>query len=255
VIEHSRLGGGVDGVERAGRHVGGAAGADVHDGAPPALHHAGEHGVRHPRGGLHVDPHHVPRQRLVQLVEVARVRVARAGVVHEHADVEVPDVLPERTHPRGEPVGGEVQDEGAYLSAGVPGSDVGRGGGEPVGAAADEDEPEPGPGQAGGQRAADPVRGAGDDRPRAVAAAQRPRRAEERRVQPQREARRGARGHEQPQRRERQRPRGLGMRAGHGHGDRHGLSTARERRGCAGATLLLGAGARFACDRGGWPQI
>jgi hypothetical protein len=207
IEENSRLGGSIDGVEWVAWQDGGGAGAHVDDGAPPALHHAREHGVRHPRDGLDVEPYQVAQERLVHLVEVARVWVARAGVVHEHAHVEPPDELPERAHPCGETIGREVQHEGADLGARVPLLDLGRDGGEPLGAAAHEDEPKAGRGEAERERAADPVRGARDDGPRAVAAAQRPRGAEERRVQPQREARRGARCQEEPQRRERrQRP-------------------------------------------------
>jgi hypothetical protein len=231
--DYSRLGGDVDGVQRVRRHDGGGAGAHVHDGSPPALQHAGEHGVRHPCDRLDVEPDQPLRQRLVHLVEVARVRVRRADVIHEHADVEAPEELPERAHPRGEVVVGEVDDEGADLGPRALGLELGRDGGELVRVPADEDDPEAGRGEAEGERAADAVRGARDDGPRAVAAAQRPRGAEERRVQPQREARRSARGHEEPQRRERQRPRGLGLsiRAGRhgrpGDGSRGGRGFAR----------------------------
>jgi len=161
-------------------------------------------------------------------VEVARVRVARAGVVHEHADVKFPQELPERVHLRGEAVAGEVEHEGAHLGAGVPGLHLGRHGGQLVGAAAHKDEAEVRRGQAERQRAADAVGGARHDGPRAVPPAQRPRGPQERRVQPQRQARRGARAQQEPQRRERrcQRPRG-GLRvvraprrcSGHGNDD------------------------------------
>ena len=187
--------------------------------------------MRHPRDGLDVEPYQAPRQRLVHLVEVARVRVRPADVVHEHAHVESPEELPERVHLRGDVVGVEVEDEGADLRAGAPGLEVGRDGVELVGAPAHEDDPEVGRGEAERERAADAVRGARDDGPGAVPAAQWLRRAEERRVQPQREARRGARRHHEPQRCERQRPRGLRVHAGHGrHSAQQGAPRAR---GCA----------------------
>ncbi|KAB8095825.1 hypothetical protein EE612_024041, partial [Oryza sativa] len=116
---NSRLGGGVDAVERVGRQDGGGAGADVDDGAALALHHAWEHGVGDPGERLDVEADEVAHQLLVHLVEVARVRVRHAGAVDEHADVEPADGVPERGHLGGEALGGEVEHEGADLGPGV----------------------------------------------------------------------------------------------------------------------------------------
>ncbi|PWZ37327.1 hypothetical protein Zm00014a_025507 [Zea mays] len=150
----------------------------------------------HPRDGVDVEPHQVAHERLVHYF--ASERVARAGAVHEHVDVKLPEELPERVGLGGEAVAGEVEHEGADLDAGAPGPGLGRHGGELVGDAAPEDEPEARRGQAERERAADAVSGARDDCPRAVAAAQRPRGSLERRVQPQRQAGRGVRGQQEP---------------------------------------------------------
>ena len=221
---NSRFGGGVDGVHRIRWHDGGGAGADVDDGAALPLDHAGEHGVGDPRDALDVDTDQAAHQLLVHLVEVARVRVGQPGVVDEHAHVEAPDGLLERLHARGELLGGEVEHEGAHLGdLGVLGLDLGGHGGQLLRVAADEDEPEPGGGEAERDGAADAVGGAGDDGPGAVAAAEGLAGAEERGVDPEREADGGADGHEEAHGGQRQRPGRLraeeldvGARAGHG---------------------------------------
>jgi hypothetical protein len=220
----SRFGSGVDGVERIRRHDGGGAGADVDNGAALPLDHGRQHGVRDTRDALDVDPDEGAHQLLVHLVEVARVRVGHAGVVDEHADVEAPDGVLERLHAGGQPLAGEVEHESPHLGdLGVPGLDLGGDGGQLLLVAADEDEPEPGRGEAEGDGAADAVGGARHDGPGAVAAAQGLARAEERGVDPEREAGGGAHGHEQAHRGQRQRPRRLraeeldvSARAGHG---------------------------------------
>jgi len=70
----------------------------------------------------------------------------------------------------------------------VLGLDLGGHGGQLLRVAADEDEPEPGGGEAERDGAADAVGGAGDDGPGAVAAAEGLAGAEERGIDPVREA-------------------------------------------------------------------
>jgi hypothetical protein len=220
----SRFGGGVDRVEWIRRHDRGGAGADVDDGAALPLDHAWQHGVGNPGDALDVDPDQAAHELLVHLVEVARVRVRDPGVVDEHADVEAADGLLERLDARGEPLAGEVEHEGAHLGdLGALGLDLGGHRGELLRVAAHEDEPEPRGGEAEGDGAADPVGGAGDDGPGAVAAAQVLARAEEGGVDPESEADGGAGRDEEARRRERQRPGRLrleeldvGARARHG---------------------------------------
>jgi hypothetical protein len=47
----------------------------------------------HPCDGVDIEPYQVTHELLVHYF--ARVRVARAGAVHEHIDVELPEELPE----------------------------------------------------------------------------------------------------------------------------------------------------------------